>query len=159
MKAKELIKSFSLPTLEDDGKIKTGKYNAVKCTIDEMLFDSTMEALYYCELVSRKDKDIIKDFVVKPTYELQPKFKKNGRTIRPITYTPDYEIIYLDGLHKAIDVKGRKTDTFALKQKLFDFKFPDIPLICVRHDEKEDRWYDIDVEKKTKRKATPKRTK
>ena len=159
LKVKKLIKSFCLPTLEDAGKIKTGKYNAIKCTIDEMLFDSVMEAQFYCELIRQKHDKEIKDFVVKPTYELQEHFKKNGRMVRAITYTPDFEIVNLDGIHDAIDIKGRKTDVFALKQKLFDFKFPGIKLLCIRRSEKENRWYDIDAEKKTKKKATPKRTK
>ena len=149
----KLIDSFNLPTLEQDGKIKTGKFNAVKCTIDDMLFDSTMEARYYCELVCQRHEKKILDFIVKPTYELQEKFKKNGKTVRPITYTPDYEIIDLDENHTAIDVKGRKTDSFILKQKMFDYKFQETPLICLQYNEKEDRWFDIDVEKKAKRKA------
>ena len=47
-----------------------------------------------------------------------------------------------------IDTKGKVTEEFKIKQKLFDFKFPQDTLLCINYDEKEKIWYDISAKKK-----------
>ena len=57
------------------------------------------------------------------SFELQPRFKKEGKTYRPITYIADFVVYYEDKTY-VIDTKGAETTEFKLKKKLFEYKFP-----------------------------------
>ena len=60
---------------------------------------------------------------------LQPGFTKNGKRHRPITYRADFRVRYKDGHEAIIDVKGYKTQVFRIKQKMFEYKYPEKELI------------------------------
>ena len=92
-------------------------------------------------------------------FELQPSFKKYGKTHRAITYTVDFSVIYNDGTLEHIDVKGVETQQSKIRRKLFDYKYPDQKLLWVqrnyKHSDNEDGWIEYD-ELKKKRKAAKK---
>ncbi len=113
-----------------EGKPKKSKYHNKKIVIGNMIFDSQAEASYYCTLKMWQDKGIICNLQLQPRYLLQEAFDKNGKHYRKIEYIADFEYKQ-DGETRVIDVKGMKTDVFKLKQKLFEYKYPDLHLELV----------------------------
>lgn len=111
---------------------KKSKYNNTKTTVDGIEFDSRREADYYCQLKLLKRAGEIKDFGLQPRYELQPGFDKNGKRHRPITYAADFIITNHDGTTDIIDIKGVETQVFKIKQKLFEYKYPDKTLKVIK---------------------------
>ena len=110
--------------------IKThSKYSETKTCINGKVFDSKKEAKRYCELINMEQAGLIKDLETQKPYELQPKFRKNDKTIRAITYYADF--VYIDtqtGETIVEDVKGFKTEIYQLKKKLFEYKYPDLTI-------------------------------
>ena len=102
------------------------KYNAKKTTVDGITFDSRKEADYYCELKMLKMAGIVKDFELQVPYELQPKYRHNGKAIRAITYIADFRVTYTDGHVEIVDVKGVRTDAYKLKKRLLLYQYPDM---------------------------------
>lgn len=111
---------------------KRSKYNNQKTVVDGIKFDSQKEAEYYCKLKLLKQAGEIKDFGLQPRYELQPAFEKNGKKYRAITYIADFVIVNNDGTTEVVDVKGVETQVFKIKQKLFEYKYPDLTLKIVK---------------------------
>ena len=134
-----LIRSFELP----EGKPEKNKFHAIKCRIDEIDFDSVMEARYYIHLLQQIQRKIVKSFECQPVFLLQDKFVKFGKTVRPITYVADFLVRYENGAEKAIDVKGRITKDFALKRKLFDFRYRNIELELTQYRVKTQDWVKV----------------
>ena len=58
--------------------------------------------------------------------------KKNGTTHRSITYVADFVIENNDGTTDVVDVKGFETQLFKVKQKLFEYKYPDLQLKVIK---------------------------
>ena len=104
------------------------KYNNKKTTIDDIVFDSKDEALYYQALKNMKAKGLINDFELQPKFLLQESFVKNGKRYRPINYIADFRVINNDGSAYIVDIKGMLTTEFKIKMKLFNYKYPDIEL-------------------------------
>lgn len=129
---------------------KQGRIRAIKKTVDDITFDSTMEANYYIYLKEEKAKGNIIDFQLQPEYQLLDSYKKYGRTIRGIKYISDFLVTYADGSQIVIDVKGKETDDFKLKRKMFDYKYPELTLKLVTWVEKTKQWVDFDELKKTR---------
>ena len=102
------------------------KYNSRKTVIDDITFDSKKEAKRYVELKKKQDEGEITDLRLQVPFELVPSFtieidgKKRKR--RNIRYIADF-VYYKDGQKIVEDVKGRKTDIYKLKKKLFEYKF------------------------------------
>ena len=118
------------------------KYGAVKTQLDGHKFDSKMEAEFYAELKLRQHAGEIVDIILQPRYELEPRhILRRTEVVNPIDYLADFEVHYSDGRVEAVDVKGKIMDTFALKQRLFKSRYPDIPLRVVRKKGKE--WVDL----------------
>lgn len=113
-------------------QIRRNKYNNQKTVVDGITFDSKKEAKYYSMLKILKQAGEIKDFGLQPRYELQPAFKKNGVKYRPITYIADFVITNNDGTTEIVDVKGVETQVFKIKQKLFEYMYPDLSLKVVK---------------------------
>ena len=107
------------------------KYNSKKITIDGITFDSKDEAMYYNALKIRKVKEEIKNFELQPKFILIEGFKKDGKTYRPITYTPDFTIYHNDNSIEYVDVKGMTTQQGELRIKLFNWKYRDKKLSIV----------------------------
>lgn len=129
------------------------KYGAKKIVIDGITFDSKDEGKYYLYLKELKAKDKILNFERQPKYELQPSFKKYGKTHRAITYAPDFLIYHLDGSEELIDVKGTETQQGNMRRKMFDYKYPDLKLTWVARSLKYSLtgWIEYDELKKIRR--------
>ncbi len=102
------------------------KYHNKKVVIDGITFDSKKEGNYYCELKILKMAGKVKDFEMQVPFELQPKFKHDGKTIRAIKYVADFVVNYPDGRQVVIDTKGFRTKDYLLKRKMLLYKYPDI---------------------------------
>ena len=100
--------------------------------VEGISFDSKKEGKRYSELKILENAGLIKDLELQKVFELQPAFKKNGKTYRKITYKADF--CYFDNhLNKYIveDTKGFKTEVYKIKKKMFEYKFPDLELLEV----------------------------
>lgn len=96
------------------------KYNARKTTVCGRTFDSKREADYYLELLARKQAGEIVRIDFQPSYTILAGFKDNtGKNQKPITYTADFFVTYVDGHSEVIEVKGVRTRDYLLRKKLF----------------------------------------
>ena len=147
-----------------------GRYYHKKTEIDNIVFDSQTEAEYYLFLKEQKKKGLIKSFTMQDEYILQdkfiiadgkrvegsdPNFKKvqkanPGCTIAAIKYRADFTVVHNDGSIRVIDVKGQKTADFKLKEKMFNYMYPQYnKLFCVVKYKGE--WLDYDEANKIKK--------
>jgi len=105
------------------------KYKNKKTIIDGIQFDSQKEGLRYKELRLLERAELIKDLKLQTTFELQPSFKKNNKTIRAITYKADFDYITKDGRHIVEDVKSKATEkdkVYRIKRKMLQYKYDNI---------------------------------
>jgi len=79
--------------------------------------------------MAQDKEDRVTKIVLQPRFELQPSFKKNGKTFRKIEYVADFEVTFADGAIRIYDCKGMRTEIYKLKQKLFEFKYPNLEII------------------------------
>ena len=111
------------------------KYHNKKTFIDGIKFDSKLEAERYAQLKILERAGVIRDLELQPSFELLPSFRKNGKTWRKTVYKADFRYILADGDRIIIeDVKGSTaviTDVFRLKQKLFEYKYPELTIKIV----------------------------
>ena len=111
------------------------KYHNTKTVADGIKFDSKLEAERYEQLKMMERAGIIRDLELQPEYELIPSFRKNGKTWRRTVYKADFRYILAeDDSYIIEDVKGSTaviTDVFRLKQKLFEYKYPDYTISIV----------------------------
>lgn len=105
------------------------KYYNKKVEIDGIKFDSKKESKRYSELKILEKANEISELRTQVKFELQPSFKKNGKTIRKIEYIADFTY-YDNKLNKYIveDTKGYRTDVYKLKKKLFEYKYPHLSI-------------------------------
>lgn len=108
--------------------MERSKYGSKKVTIDGYTFDSKDEAAYYLALKRKKEEGKISGFELQPKYWLIPTFKKNGKTYRGISYTPDFLIYHMDASLELVDIKGFSTQQGELRYKLFVYFHGDIKL-------------------------------
>lgn len=102
---------------------KKNKYNARKVVIDGIKFDSIGEGKRYQELKLQEHCGVISGLSLQPVFVLQDKFRINGKAERAIKYKADFKYMK-DGDIVIEDFKGKKTDVYKLKRKLFLKKFP-----------------------------------
>ena len=105
------------------------KYHNKKVLYKDMIFDSKKERDYYIILEMLEKNGKISDLKWQVPFELQPKFKFKGKTIRAITYIADFT--YIDKKNKLhiIDVKSeatKKDKVYRLKKKMMQYKGYDI---------------------------------
>lgn len=99
-------------------------------TYDGIVFDSKAEMKYYRDVVlPGVASGEIADFELQKPYELQPGFKRDGKTVRAITYVCDFYLVYADGRTEVVDIKGMATPEAMLKRKLFMYKYPEENLL------------------------------
>ena len=115
------------------------KYHNKKTVADGIKFDSKLEAERYSQLKMMERAGAIRDLELQPEYELIPSFKKDGKTWRRTVYKADFRYILAEGDRIIIeDVKGSTaviTDVFRLKQKLFEYRYPELTIkIVTRRD-------------------------
>jgi len=107
------------------------KYGSKKVVIDGIKFASKIEGQYYLHLKQLQDEMKILSYMIQPVYELQPKFEKNGKKYHAIKYIADFEVVHLDGSVEVIDIKGMLLEAFKIKQKLFEYRYPDYTIKCL----------------------------
>ena len=102
------------------------KYNSRKTVVDGITFDSKKEAKRYTELKKLEQDGEISDLRLQvpieliPSYEIVIDGKKRKR--RSTRYICDF-VYKVNGADVYEDVKGRKTDVYSLKKKMFEYKF------------------------------------
>ena len=107
------------------------KYRNKKVQIDMYLFESIAESKRYKELALLLKAGKIKNLKLQPRFLLQDGFKKNGKTYRKIEYIADF-MYEENGKVVVEDVKGKETEVFKLKRKLFEHEYPDLELKIIK---------------------------
>ena len=149
--AKGKTKNQNKKTKSQD-KLKCGKIYHKKTEIDGITFDSQTEAEYYLYLKQLQADGHIINFTMQDEWILQdkyliadgqridgsdPDFKKYqkanpGCTVQAIKYISDFKVYHSDGSIQVIDVKGQKTVDFKIKEKMFNYRYPEYnKLYCV----------------------------
>ncbi|WP_253948250.1 DUF1064 domain-containing protein [Priestia megaterium] len=151
------IYSFNLDSLSINQT--KSKYGANKIVINDIKFDSMLEANYYLHLLKEKEQGSIIDFDLKPSFTLQPSFKKNDKKFHPIKYIADFSVFLLSGETLIVDTKGVITPDFKIKQKLFEYTHPDLTLKVLKYVESYGGWIEYDnwLKEKNKRKKEKKK--
>ena len=110
------------------------KYNNKKTQVDMYVFDSSLEAKRYRQLALLERAGEISNLRLQVPFLLQDSFRKNGKTYSKIKYIADF--VYEEkGQTIVEDTKGMKTDIFKIKQKLFEYRYPDLTLKIVTKDD------------------------
>lgn len=125
------------------------KYGAKKVVEDGIKFDSKVERDYFFYLKQQKEKGDIKDFTLQPTFELQPKFEKDGKKYRAITYVADFQVLHNDDCIEIIDVKGMELPLFKLKEKMYHYHF-EHPLTLITYSKIDGGWISLEALKKAR---------
>lgn len=107
------------------------KYGNKKVIIDGFEFDSKKEGLRYKELSLLQRAGQIENLELQPKFLLQENFKKNGKTYRKIEYIADFQYKEKDNIIIE-DVKGKETEVFKLKRKLFEYKYPHLTIKIIK---------------------------
>jgi len=159
LKGNPSVKSFRLPDKKE--KSVYSRYGAHKCEINGVIFDSVLEGMYYAHLLDLKRCGYLKSFERQVSYTLMKGFthKATGKKVRPVTYIADFVLEDPDGNVLVVDVKGKKTPEFRIKEKLFMEKFPDTEFVCVQWDEIAKDWRNLDDIEKDKRARKKERSK
>lgn len=90
------------------------KMRNIKTVVDDIVFDSKLEAEYYRQLKWQIMAGTIKSF------ELQVPFLIEINKMRICKYYADFVITNLDGTKEVIDTKGFITPLYRLKKKLVE---------------------------------------
>ena len=109
--------------------IRYNKYSNKKVIVDDIKFDSKKEATRYKQLKMLERVGKIRELELQKSFELQPKFKKNNKSYRNISYKADF--YYFDvkqSKYIVEDTKGFKTDVYTLKKKMFEYKYSDLEI-------------------------------
>ncbi len=138
------INSFEVP----EALSSKSRYTTYKPTIDNIRFDSMMEARFYIKLCRDKKEGRISDFKMQVPFNLQPKFRKNGKAYRAIDYVSDFVIYNDDKISYVVDIKGKETVEFKIKHKLFEYRYPEYELKVIQYYESEQKWLELDEIKK-----------
>ncbi len=110
------------------------KYNNAKTQVDMYVFDSALEAKRYKQLALLEKANKISNLKLQPRFLLQESFKKNGKTHRKIEYIADFKYEE-NGQTIVEDVKGKQTEVFKLKHKIFEYKYPKLSLKIITKEE------------------------
>ena len=110
------------------------KYRNKKVIIDNIKFDSILEANRYQELKLLQRTKQISNLRLQVPFLLQESFKKNGTTHRKIEYIADF-VYEENGQTVVEDTKGMKTEIFKIKQKLFEYKYPNLSIKIITREE------------------------
>lgn len=110
--------------------VKRHKYNVTDKslrTANGIVFDSRREMMRYLELLTMERAGLIRNLELQPSFELQPKYRRAGKTERAIIYRADFQYVDCATSETIVeDVKGYKTKEYLLKRKMFFFRYPNI---------------------------------
>lgn len=160
-------------------KKSEGKIAHKKTIIDGITFDSKMESDFYVYLKAEQKAGRVLSFEMQPEFILQERFIiVEGKSIsdsnpdfdklkrkykapinRAIKYIADFLVVYADKSTKVIDVKGIKTADFKIKEKMFNFKYPDMNFECVIWDGPSKAWLEYSEYEKAKKARKKKKSK
>lgn len=101
------------------------KYHAQKTEVDGITFDSKKESERYAELKILAKAGEIYNLTLQPRFLLQEPFVCDGKKERKIEYVADFMYFDKNGQAVVEDVKGKKTDVYQLKRKLFLYQYKD----------------------------------
>lgn len=122
--------NISLKEYKNLVKPKYSKYGNKKVRFNDILFDSQREFKRYKELLLLLKGNLISALEIHPRFILQESVKlKNGTTQRPIAYEADFK--YKDnktGNTVIEDTKGKLTDVYKLKKKMFNKVYPELEI-------------------------------
>jgi hypothetical protein len=120
-----------------------------KRTYNGIIFDSALEMKYYRDVLlpGVESGEIIK-YELQKSYELQPKFKHENKTVQPIKYVADFFIVYKDGHEEVIDTKGCPDSVAILKRKMFWYIYPGIDYKWICYSKIDGGWCDYEFVKK-----------
>ena len=119
-----------------------------KRTYDGIVFDSALEMRYYrAVLLPKVESGEIVSYELQKPYELQPRFKHDGKTVLPIKYIADFFIVYSDGREEVIDTKGKPDSVALLKRKLFWYHYPTVNYKWICYSKIDGGWCDYDYVK------------
>lgn len=117
-------------------KIYQSKYGNKKINADGKEFDSQLEYARYRQLKLLERAGEIKNLRLQVKFLLQPKYKKNGKTIKEILYIADFT--YYDvrkGKMIIEDTKGYRTEIYKLKKKIFEYQYPELEIVEIRKED------------------------
>lgn len=97
------------------------KYKNIKTKVDGILFDSKKEANRYCELKLLLRANKIQSLCRQVKFLLVSK----SNTERAMYYVADF-VYTQDGQAIVEDVKGKRTQVYINKRKIFKQKYPDV---------------------------------
>jgi hypothetical protein len=101
------------------------KYHARKTVIGGRKFDSHAEAMRWRQLRLMLEAGVIANLFHHIKYCLQDGFRRDGKVILPIFYEADF-VYNENGRQVVEDVKGVRTQVYALKRKMFLKRYPDV---------------------------------
>lgn len=141
-KANESNQTTSQSSQTEKPETTKSKLGNKKVVIDDIQFDSILESRYYQHLKELQDKKEIDHFELQPEFVLIEPYEKYGKKYRATKYIADFKIYRSDNLEDfyLVDTKGFITTDFAIKRKLFDFKYPDIELYLITFDSVTQEW-------------------
>lgn len=116
-----------------------------------IVFDSILEAKYYRDELLPELGRSIRDIQLQPKFVLTEGFEKFGVKHKPMTYSPDFLVTYLDGRQRCIDTKGHQDERFKVKRKVFDDKFRSLELVVIKHVVKFGGWITVEEYAEKKR--------
>lgn len=106
--------------------------NTRRKIVDNIGFRSTLEATAYQILQGWQMAGAISNLKLQPVFIIQAKFRRDGKTIRAIKYTPDFSFVseshpsWAKGERVIIEAKGFRTQPYLMRRKLFLCKYPDL---------------------------------
>lgn len=92
------------------------------------------------KVITEDDKDYEEKNKLRLKYNKTQEKENKIEIVQAIKYISDFEVTYKDGSQLVIDVKGLKTADFAIKEKMFAFRYPKKKLVCVTWDGPSDAW-------------------
>lgn len=121
-------------------------------TYNDIVFDSEMEMKYYRDVILPKSETgEITAYELQKKFELQPKFKSNGKTIRAIDYIADFYVVYRDGSTEVVDVKGMPDKVAQIKKKMFLYKYPEQKYIWITYVNRQIGWVEYEKAQEMKK--------
>jgi len=114
------------------------KFGNEKVDADGYEFDSLAERDRYGQLKLMVKSGEIWQLQVHPTFTLIDAFTYRGRRIRGTKYEADFQYCSAAGVIVE-DVKGKETEGFRIKRKLFMKRYPGIVFKTVRAEEVRER--------------------
>lgn len=113
------------------------KYKNIHQTVDNINFDSKLEARYYQQLKMEKRAGLIKGFERQKSFDLFALYDSTKPDSwyphRVCSHIVDFLVTLPDGSLEVREVKGFSTSTWDLKRKIFEANYPTIPYKVVRY--------------------------